>query len=197
MKLVVGLGNPGAQYARHRHNAGFMVVDRLHTRAPGSEWREKFLGLASRAVIAGREVTLLKPQTFMNVSGRAVVRAIQQMGIAIHEVLVIHDELELPFGELRAKLGGGHGGHNGLRDITATAGADFARVRVGIGRPTVGAVDAYVLAPFSKDEAPRVDALLDGAADLAERIIAAGIETVLAPVPAGGKKPPPKGPRRA
>jgi PTH1 family peptidyl-tRNA hydrolase len=186
MKLIVGLGNPGAQYARHRHNAGFMVLDRLHARGSGSEWREKYVGLAARAILAGHEVTLLKPQTFMNLSGRSVVRALQQMGLGIKDVLVLHDELELPFGEVRAKQGGGHGGHNGLRDITATAGADFARVRVGIGRPAQGAVDAYVLAGFSKDEAPLVDALLDRATDLAERITAEGVEAVLAPPPKKG-----------
>lgn len=194
MKLIVGLGNPGTQYARHRHNAGFMVVDRLHARAYGSEWREKHVGLASRAVIAGHEVTLLKPQTFMNLSGRSVVRAIQQMGIGIRDVLVIHDELELPFGELRAKVGGGHGGHNGLRDITATAGADFGRIRVGIGRPAQGAVDAYVLSAFSKDEAPLLDALLDRAADLAETAIAQGLDAAVAKT-SPSKKSPPKPPR--
>lgn len=190
MKLIVGLGNPGTQYARHRHNAGFMVVDRLHARAYGSEWREKHVGLASRAVIAGHEVTLLKPQTFMNLSGRSVVRAMQQMGIAIKDVLVIHDELELPFGELRAKVGGGHGGHNGLRDITATAGADFGRIRVGIGRPAQGAVDAYVLSPFSKDEGAQVDALLDRAADLVETAIAQGLDAAIAKTTPGKKSPP-------
>lgn len=189
MKLIVGLGNPGAQYARHRHNAGFMVVDRLHARAYGSEWREKHVGLASRAVIAGHEVTLLKPQTFMNLSGRSVVRALQQMGIGIKDVLVIHDELELPFGELRAKVGGGHGGHNGLRDITATAGADFGRIRVGIGRPAQGAVDAYVLSPFSKDEGMLVEGLLERAADLVETAIAQGIDAAIAKTTPGKKSP--------
>ncbi|MFO0630890.1 MAG: aminoacyl-tRNA hydrolase [Polyangiales bacterium] len=194
MKLLVGLGNPGPQYARHRHNVGFMVADRLHARAYGSEWREKHVGLAARAVIAGHEVTLLKPQTFMNLSGRSVVRALQQMGLGIQDVLVVHDELELPFGELRAKQGGGHGGHNGLRDIAATAGVDFARVRVGIGRPAVGAVDAYVLSAFSKDEAPLVDGLLDRAADLCEAILAQGVEAVLAKAaPAKKAARPPRG----
>lgn len=192
MKLLVGLGNPGAQYARHRHNVGFMVLDRLHARGMASEWREKHLGLTSRVVLAGREVTLIKPQTFMNLSGRAVVRALQQMGVGIGDVLVVHDELELPFGEIRPKLGGGHGGHNGLRDITATAGANFARVRVGIGRPVQGPVDAYVLSPFSKDEAAQLDALLDRAADLAEAMLAEGPDAVVARAQ-GTKKPGTKG----
>ncbi|MEZ4394871.1 MAG: aminoacyl-tRNA hydrolase [Polyangiales bacterium] len=191
MKLLVGLGNPGAQYARNRHNVGFMVLDRLHARGMASEWREKYVGLASRVILAGREVTLLKPQTFMNLSGRSVVRALQQMGVGIKDALVIHDELELPFGELRPKVGGGHGGHNGLRDITATAGADFARLRVGIGRPEHGPVDAYVLSGFSRDEAAQLDAILDRAADLAESMLSEGPDAVVARA-AGGKKPAPK-----
>lgn len=176
MKLIVGLGNPGAQYARHRHNVGFMVLDRLHGRGMGSEWREKYVGLAARAVIAGREVTLLKPQTFMNLSGRSVVRALQQMSAAIKDVLVLHDELELPFGEIRPKVGGGHGGHNGLRDITATAGADFARVRVGIGRPP-GRQDAadYVLRDFAAAERGRLPFVLDDAADAVEYLVEHGL----------------------
>lgn len=191
MKLLVGLGNPGAQYARNRHNVGFMVLDRLHARGMASEWREKYVGLASRVILAGREVTLLKPQTFMNLSGRSVVRALQQMGVGIKDALVIHDELELPFGELRPKVGGGHGGHNGLRDITATAGADFARLRVGIGRPAHGPVDAYVLSGFSRDEAAQLDAILDRAADLAESMLSEGPDAVVARA-SGSKKPAPK-----
>lgn len=138
MKLIVGLGNPGPQYRNHRHNVGFMALDRVHARQYGSEWREKHQGLVSQCVIAGRPVVLLKPQTYMNVSGSSVVRAAQQGGVKVGEVLVVHDELELPFGEVRAKLGGGLGGHNGLRSIHGVMGADFARIRVGIGRPPRG-----------------------------------------------------------
>lgn len=179
MKLVVGLGNPGNQYRAHRHNVGFMALDALHARHLGSEWREKYVGHFARAVVAGHDVGLLKPQTFMNLSGRAVVKAVQGLGLKPVDILVVHDELELPFGELRAKQGGGHGGHNGLRDLTATVGADFARLRVGIGRPAVGAVDAYVLSAFAKDEAPVVEATLARAVDLMELAIAQGIQAAI------------------
>ena len=132
MKLIVGVGNPGPQYRNHRHNVGFMALDRVHAREHGSEWREKHQGLVSQCVIAGRPVVLLKPQTYMNVSGSSVVRAAQQGGVKVGEVLVVHDELELPFGEVRAKQGGGLGGHNGLRSIHGVMGADFARIRAGL-----------------------------------------------------------------
>lgn len=103
MKLVVGLGNPGNAYRNHRHNVGFMAVDALHDRHLGSEWREKHSGLFARAMIAGRDVALLKPQSFMNLSGRAVLKCVQAMGLKPTDILVAHDELELPFAELRAK----------------------------------------------------------------------------------------------
>lgn len=189
MKLIVGLGNPGSQYRTHRHNVGFMVLDRLHERAYGSEWRDKHAGLLARAVSAGREISLLKPQTFMNLSGRSVMRAVQQMGLAPQDILVVHDELELPFGDLRAKQGGGHGGHNGLRDITAAIGGNFARLRVGIGRPEQGAVDAYVLSAFSKDESPQLDAVLDGAVAIIETVFTRGLDAAIAESNSGhGKK---------
>lgn len=175
MKLVVGLGNPGPQYRNHRHNVGFMALDRVHAREHGSEWREKHQGFVSQCVIAGRPVVLLKPQTYMNVSGSSVVRAAQQGGVKVGEVLVVHDELELPFGEVRAKLGGGLGGHNGLRSIHGVMGADFARIRVGIGRPPTGPVDAWVLSNFALDEQARLDALLDRVADLVAEVVANGV----------------------
>ena len=187
MRLVVGLGNPGAQYSNNRHNAGFMVVDKLHDRGLGSEWREKYVGLAARAVLAGHEVTLLKPQTFMNLSGRSVQRALQQLGCKLAEILVVHDDLELPFGEVRAKFGGGHGGHNGLRDLHAHVGADFARVRVGIGRPTQGTVEHHVLSAFTPTEMLTLGAVMDKAVATVEAALAQGIETVL-PKPQGRRK---------
>jgi PTH1 family peptidyl-tRNA hydrolase len=179
MRLLVGLGNPGAQYKNHRHNAGFMALDLLHDRASGSEWREKHVGLFARGVLAGREVYLLKPQTFMNLSGRSVQRAVQQVGLRPQEILVVHDDLDLPYGEVRAKLGGGHGGHNGLRDITASIGADYARVRVGIGRPAQGTVESFVLSAFSKDEAATLDDVLRRAADAVEMAVVQGIDAAM------------------
>ncbi len=179
MKLVVGLGNPGNQYRFHRHNVGFMALDALHSRQLGSEWREKYVGFLARAMIAGHDVSLLKPQTFMNLSGRAVVKAVQAMGLKPADILVVHDELELPFGELRAKLGGGHAGHNGLRDLNATIGADYARLRIGIGRPAAGPVDAYVLSAFAKDEAATLEATLARAVELIELAVGQGIQAAI------------------
>jgi len=183
MKLIVGLGNPGPQYRNHRHNVGFMALDRVHARELGSEWREKHQGQMSQCVIAGHPVVLLKPQTYMNVSGSSVVRAAQQGGVKAPEILVIHDELELPFGEVRAKQAGGLGGHNGLRSIHSVLGADFARIRIGIGRPTQGPVDAWVLSNFALDEQARLDALFDRVADLVASVVANGVPP--APVPGG------------
>lgn len=188
MRLVVGLGNPGPQYRNHRHNAGFMVADLLASRASGSEWREKFTGLASRAVISGCEVTLLKPQTFMNLSGRSVQRALQQLGLKLADIVVVHDDLELAYGDVRAKQSGGHGGHNGLRDINATVGADYARVRVGIGRPAVGTVESYVLSGFSSAEQGSLDDVLGRAADAVELILGASIDDAIARTTPARKK---------
>ncbi len=179
MKLIVGLGNPGPQYRTHRHNAGFLVLDVVHERASGSEWREKFVGVAAKGVLVGHEVTLLKPHTFMNLSGRAVQRAVQQLGLKPQEILVIHDDLDLPYGDVRAKLGGGHGGHNGLRDITASIGPDYARVRVGIGRPAVGTVESFVLNSFSKEESATLPDVLGLAADAVALAVAQGVEAAM------------------
>ncbi|MBL8601865.1 MAG: aminoacyl-tRNA hydrolase [Myxococcales bacterium] len=187
MKLIVGLGNPGPQYRNTRHNIGFLVLDRLAQREMGSEWREKFQGVVSQAVIAGNPVWLLKPMTFMNVSGSAVVRATQQLGIKAPEVLVVHDDLELPFGELRGKLGGGLAGHNGLRSLNTVIGADFARLRMGIGRPTQGTVESWVLSSFGPDEQRRLDAVLDDAVAKIAEVVARGLPEA-APGRGGAKK---------
>ena len=179
MILVVGLGNPGPQYRTHRHNVGFMVLDRLQTRVGASEWREKYNGLAGKGVVAGREVVLLKPQTFMNLSGRAVQKALAQLGTRLQETIVVHDEIDLPFSALRVKAGGGHGGHNGLRDISAAIGSEYVRVRVGIGRPTVGTVEHFVLSPFAKHEQPNLDGIIDRAVEAVEDVIALGAERAM------------------
>jgi PTH1 family peptidyl-tRNA hydrolase len=186
--LFVGLGNPGAQYRSHRHNAGFMALDRLHARIGASEWREKFGGFASKGILAGREVTLLKPQTFMNLSGRAVQKAIAQLGTKPAEIVVVHDEIDLPFGDVRVKVGGGHGGHNGLRDISAAIGGDYLRVRLGVGRPTVGTVEHYVLSPFERAEQAELEGVFDRAADALESIAANGPEPAMNKVNARPKK---------
>ena len=179
MPLIVGLGNPGSQYRNHRHNAGFMALDRLHDRIGASEWREKFTGLTGKGVLAGREVVLLKPQTFMNLSGRSVLKAIGLSGFKPADITVVHDDLDLAFGDVRVKLGGGHGGHNGLRDISAAIGQDYVRVRIGIGRPTVGTVEHYVLSAFAKDEEAALVGVLERADLAIETIVAEGVERAM------------------
>ena len=190
--LLVGLGNPGPSYRSHRHNVGFMVLDRLHSIAGASEWREKYSALTAKGVLAGQPVTLLQPQTFMNLSGTSVQKASTDLRFPPAKIIVVHDELELPFGQVRAKFGGGHAGHNGLRDITAKLGPEFARIRVGIGRPTVGAVDSYVLSPFSKEEQPELSAVIDRAIELVELALRDGIEAAIEksnpPAAKSGKK---------
>lgn len=136
MWLVVGLGNPGPRYAAHRHNVGFMVIDRLADQLRADAARDKFSGHLRSADVEGERLWLLQPQTFMNVSGASVQPAAAFFKVDPAHVLVIHDELDVPYGEVRLKLGGGHAGHNGLRSIMERLGsADFVRVRVGIGRP--------------------------------------------------------------
>lgn len=136
IQLVVGLGNPGEEYDRTRHNAGFHVVDLLAARGGATYWKSQAGALVAKAKLAGREVTLAKPQSFMNSSGGPVKKLVAELGLSPEEILVVHDELDIPAGDVRVKVGGGHGGHNGLRSIISKLGSrDFVRVRVGIGRP--------------------------------------------------------------
>jgi PTH1 family peptidyl-tRNA hydrolase len=162
MKLVVGLGNPGRQHEYDRHNAGFRWVDRLaaaHEAALRNEAR--FHGQAGRIVQAGRECWLLKPATYMNGSGRAVQAMTNFYKIAPGDVLVVHDELDLPPGVARLKKGGGVAGHNGLKDIGAVIGRDFWRLRIGIGHPGErAAVTNYVLGPPGKEDAALIDSAI-------------------------------------
>lgn len=158
MKLVVGLGNPGREYEATRHNAGFWWVDRLAARA-GVHLRQeaRFHGQAGKLAESGRECWLLKPTTFMNVSGRAVQALAQFYKIPPGEVLVVHDELDLPPGGVKFKQGGGAAGHNGLKDISAHLGPDFWRLRIGIGHPgDREQVVNYVLNPPRKEEVPLI-----------------------------------------
>ncbi|MFN3198402.1 MAG: aminoacyl-tRNA hydrolase [Bradymonadia bacterium] len=162
-RLVVGLGNPGAQYAGNRHNIGFMLIDQLADDAGIQASRSKFKGLYGTGSISGESVALLKPQTFMNLSGQSVSPARSFFDVEFDDILVIHDELDLPYGTVRLKLGGGHAGHNGLKSIIAQLGTrDFARLRMGIGRPEKGAVNRYVLGDFaSGEERESLPAFLD------------------------------------
>jgi PTH1 family peptidyl-tRNA hydrolase len=167
MRLVVGLGNPGLRYAKNRHNVGFVAVDAIARRHGFPAFRDRFKGELSEGVIGGEKRLLLKPQTFMNDSGEAVLAAMSFYKIPPAEIVVIHDELDLKPGKVRVKRGGGSAGHNGLRSIDALVGADYWRVRIGIGHPGVRElVMPYVLQNFPQDEvtewvAPLVDAVAE------------------------------------
>ena len=168
MRLFVGLGNPGSRYARHRHNVGFMAVDAIARAHDAAPWRQRFQGSTAEAVIGSERLLLLKPATYMNESGRAVAEAQRFFKIALADVIVFHDELDLAPGKLRVKLGGGNAGHNGLRSITAQCGNAYRRVRIGIGHPGhKDLVHSYVLSDFAKAEEPWVEDLCGACADFA------------------------------
>jgi peptidyl-tRNA hydrolase, PTH1 family len=169
MLLVVGLGNPGREYAAHRHNVGFMAVTELARRTSADPFRDKFSGELARAEIAKDPAILLMPMTFMNRSGQSVQAAMAFYKIAPSELIVLHDELDIPFGEVRLKMGGGHAGHNGLRSIIEHIGtADFGRVRIGVGRPPAGfrgEVADFVLSGFDATERATLPDLVKKAGD--------------------------------
>lgn len=162
MKLLVGLGNPGAEYAATRHNIGFMALDAMHATLAAEGWQRQFHGSLATAARQSDKLLLLKPQTFMNRSGLAVGEACRFYKIAPADVLVFHDELELPPGRVRVKQGGGHAGHNGLKSLDAAIGADYWRIRLGIGRPPPEreSVHDYVLQAFAKTDRDWLAALL-------------------------------------
>jgi peptidyl-tRNA hydrolase, PTH1 family len=169
MLLFVGLGNPGARHAGNRHNVGFMVVETIAKRHGIGPWRRRFQGVAAEGTIGSERVQLLLPGTFMNESGRAVAEAAHFYKLGLSEIVVFHDELDLPPGKVRVKTGGGVAGHNGLRSISAHVGNDYRRVRIGIGHPGVKElVHPYVLSDFSKSDREWVDALCGVIADNAE-----------------------------
>jgi PTH1 family peptidyl-tRNA hydrolase len=166
MRLFVGLGNPGSRYAKNRHNVGFMAVDAIARAHRAGPWRRRFQGEIAEAVIEGERILLLKPQTYVNESGRAVAEAQRFFKLELGDVYVFHDELDLPAAKLRVKVGGGNAGHNGLRSVTAHCGNDYRRVRIGIGHPGDKAlVHPYVLSDFAKAEEAWVDDLCRACAD--------------------------------
>ena len=171
--LIAGLGNPGAQYAKNRHNAGFIVVDELHAHYKFGPWKAKFDGLLSEGALGGRKTYLLKPQTYMNLSGDSIGPALRFFKLPLEALVVIHDEIDLAAGKLKVKTGGGDAGQNGLRSITATLGSDYRRVRLGIGHPgDKDRVSGHVLQNFSKDDVswlkPLVEAMVEAAPLLAK-----------------------------
>jgi PTH1 family peptidyl-tRNA hydrolase len=168
--LIAGLGNPGSEYARHRHNAGFMAADAIHAVHKFGAWRAKYHGAMAEGTLAGRRTILLKPMTYMNNSGDAVGAAARYMKLPLEAVVVIHDELDLAPGKIKVKTGGGDAGHNGLRSITATLGPDYRRVRIGIGHPGRPAVMAYALHDFSKADREWLVPLLDAIAQCAPHL---------------------------
>jgi PTH1 family peptidyl-tRNA hydrolase len=172
MKLFVGLGNPGRAYAGNRHNIGFMVVDTLAREHQFPPFRVRFKGLTSETTLGGEKVILLKPETYMNESGRAVQEAARFYKITPENIVVFHDELDLAPGKLRVKLGGGNAGHNGLRSITEAIGNEYRRVRIGIGHPgDKDRVHDYVLADFAKSETAWVELLCLTIATNAELLV--------------------------
>lgn len=177
--LVVGLGNPGPTYARTRHNVGFVVTDLLAERIGAKFKVHKRSGAEIvTARLGGRSVVLAKPRTYMNVSGRQVAALAKFYSIPPADIIVVHDELDIDFGRIRLKLGGGEGGHNGVRSVASALGSkDFQRVRIGIGRPP-GRRDpaAFVLENFTAAERPEVGAICEQAADAAELLIELGLE---------------------
>ena len=168
MKLFVGLGNPGDKYRANRHNVGFMAVDRIAERHGFGPWRKKFQGLVSEGTLGGERVTLLKPETYMNESGRSVGEAQRFLKIPLSDLYVFHDELDLVPGKVKVKSGGGNAGHNGLRSISAHLENDYTRVRLGIGHPgSKDVVIHHVLNDFAKSDREWLAALLDAVADAA------------------------------
>jgi PTH1 family peptidyl-tRNA hydrolase len=175
LKLIVGLGNPGNRYQWTRHNAGFMVLDRLSHVAAIPVTKKCFSGLCGEGVWQDNRLLLLKPQTFMNLSGRSVAEAVRFHKLSSSDVVVLHDDIDIPFGRVRMKIGGGHGGHNGLRSLLAELGnGDFTRVRIGVGRPDCGDVVDYVLNPFERKEMDGLLAILDGAVDMLGVLLSEG-----------------------
>ncbi|MBK5945317.1 aminoacyl-tRNA hydrolase [Rhodobacter veldkampii DSM 11550] len=173
MKLFVGLGNPGAKYAGNRHNIGYMAVDRIAADHGFGPWRARFQGLVAEGTLAGCKVILLKPETFMNLSGQSVQAALAFYKLSPADLVVFHDELDLAPGKARVKQGGGHAGHNGLRSIHAHVGEAYGRVRLGIGHPGhKDRVAAYVLSDFAKADADWLDDLMRGLSDGAAALAA-------------------------
>ena len=175
--LVAGLGNPGREHARDRHNAGWMVVDEL-ARRRGASFRSKFSGRLAETRLEEARIALLEPETYMNESGRSIAAAARFFKVAPEHVLVVHDDVDLDVGRLQARLGGGLAGHNGLRSIATALGTqDFLRLRIGVGRPARGdrrPVADYVLSPF--EPADDVEAIVASAADAVECLVSDGLE---------------------
>jgi PTH1 family peptidyl-tRNA hydrolase len=181
LKLIVGLGNPGIEYAETRHNIGFMVASCLADRAGIALKRKGYQGLYGVGRIVGEEVTILLPQTFMNRSGVSVAPACQSLGVEPGDLIVVHDEIDLTFGSLRVKVGGGHGGHNGLRSIGSALGeSGYNRLRMGVGRPPGGGdVSSHVLSRFNAAERSQLGKYIDIASEAIELLLREGTQQAM------------------
>lgn len=180
MFLIVGLGNPGAEYAATRHNVGFVVVDSLARRCGAAVEQKQSNAHIGKARLGSSPVLFAKPMTFMNLSAGPTRALSDFYKVPLDKLVVVHDDLDLPFGTVRVKQGGGHGGHNGLRDLHKHLGSEFVRVRVGISRPPAGwDTAAYVLARWSSEEASQLDSVLALAGDAVERVVTDGAERAM------------------
>ena len=181
VKLIVGLGNPGPRYRFSRHNAGFLVLDQLAQKHGMALSQRLFEALVTRGKIAGESVIAAAPQTFMNLSGTAVRRILDFYRIEVVDLIVIHDDMDLPFGTIRLKEGGGHGGHKGLISVIEQLGnPGFLRVRIGIGKPVMREmVESYVLSPFSEEEMQTVPDIAATACDVVTDIVSSGVQAAI------------------
>lgn len=176
IKLVVGLGNPGAEYELNRHNIGWLVLDGLFDLS-SKNWKNKFNGLYAETTVGGEKIYFLKPQTFMNLSGESIFAFVQFFKIEISEILVLHDELDISFGEIHFKFGGGLAGHNGLKSIAALLNSsDFYRMRIGIGRPERGSVASWVLSNFPKEQDIELGIVIEKSAKAIEDFFSLGFK---------------------
>ncbi|MFH1080156.1 MAG: aminoacyl-tRNA hydrolase [Pseudomonadota bacterium] len=181
MKLIAGLGNPGSRYQFSRHNIGFLVLDRLADQHRISIGQQGFGAFFGKGSISGHSVLLVKPQEYMNLSGRSVKKLYDYFKIAVEDVIIVHDDLDLPFGTIRMKAGGGHGGHKGLISIIdQLSDADFTRVRVGIGKPDrKEMVESHVLSPFSSEEMNGLLQVITAATDILTEMLSSGIQAAM------------------
>ncbi|MBK1669405.1 aminoacyl-tRNA hydrolase [Rhodovibrio sodomensis] len=194
MLLLVGLGNPGPKYEKTRHNIGFMALDEIARSQNLSAWRGRFQSAAAEGFVGTEKVLALKPQTYMNLSGQAVGEAMRYFKLPVSQVVVLYDDLDLALGKVKAKQGGGHAGHNGIKSMIQHCGADFWRIRMGIGHPGDKAqVTNYVLSEFAKAETAVVDDVCRAVGDEIPRLVQGDAEGFMSRV--AQKAPPPKAPQ--
>ena len=181
MKIIAGLGNPGLQYAKTKHNVGFMLLDALAQHLGASPWKEAFTSLISEVRIDGEKIFLVKPQTYMNESGAAIGPMLVYYKVGLEDLIVVHDDMDIPAGMIRIRKKGGSGGHNGIKSIIAHVGGEnFPRIRIGIGRPLSGwSVIDHVLAPFSSEDIPRIHTAIEMLLPAVSTIVTDGVDLAM------------------